>query len=78
MCESDVNVVHQGRGGYVEYEACRYSIGLEQEGHFCIFSPCAHRHGNMQAHLDRLKVFAALREPSWYVDNRSRKYTSFM
>lgn len=67
-----MNLVHQGRGGYLEIDGYRYPITLEQGGHFCIVFPAGHRHNKLQAHLDALTAMAANKQPCWYLENRSK------
>jgi hypothetical protein len=74
MTDSDINVTHQGRGGFVEYQGYKYGIEHINEGHFCISFPSGNSHKDLQAHLDFLTAFAESRNPKWYVENRSRKY----
>jgi hypothetical protein len=71
---ANIKVVHEGRGGYVEYQGYKYYIELVGAGHFCIGFPSGNRHKYMQQHLDLLKEYAQSREPAWYVENRCRKY----
>jgi len=70
----EINVVHQGRGGYVECEGKQYPIELFERGHFSISFPAGNRHARLQEHLDTLKAFAASRDPKWAIENRSKKY----
>ena len=67
-----MNVVHQGRGGYIEIDGCQYPIELLQGGHFCILFPNKQRHRNSQQHLDALAAFARAQQPAWSVENRSK------
>lgn len=70
----EVNVVHQGRGGYVECDGAKYSIESFSGGHFSIFFPDGNRHSRLQVHLNALKIFAAAQDPDWSVENMSKKY----
>ena len=72
MNDSELKIVYQGIGGYIEYGGYRYVIELIGDG-FCIYFPNGNRHGQMQEHLNVLKEFAESRGPEWYVENRTRK-----
>ena len=69
-----IHVVHQGRGGYVECEGSRYPIELVGAGHFVILFPAGNRHARLQEHLGALEQYAAAQDPTWSVENRSKKY----
>ena len=71
---NEIDVVHQGRSGYVEIDGYRYGIELFDGGHFSIAFPDGNRHSRLQTHLNSLTEFAANQDPPWTVDNRSRKY----
>jgi hypothetical protein len=62
-----MRIVHQGRGGYIELDGCRYAIEHIQAGHFCI-----HFHNSLfqkrHEHLAQLTEFAQAQEPKWYVE----------
>ena len=70
-----MKVIHLGRGGHIEHENSKYEIESVNDGHFCIHFPSGQRHKNLQKHLNELREFAESKEPKWYVENRSRKYT---
>ncbi|VAW67474.1 hypothetical protein MNBD_GAMMA10-1737 [hydrothermal vent metagenome] len=53
--KENINVIHQGRGGYVEYRGSRYSICMESNGSFSILFPDGNVKNNSQAQLAGLK-----------------------
>ncbi|NRR28660.1 hypothetical protein HSX11_00365 [Oxalobacteraceae bacterium] len=62
-----MQIVHEGRGGYVELAGHRFNIEHVDAGHFCISLP---RGVQVAPELmDALKVFAAAQDPSWYVED---------
>ncbi len=69
-----IKIVHQGRGGYLEFDGCRYGIEHVEGGSFAIFFPDGNRHGNLQDHLEKLHAFAEGNSPKWFVENRSKNY----
>ena len=69
-----IEIVHEGRSGHVELEGYRYRIEMFADGHFSISFPDGNRHNRLQAHLEQLTEFAALQDPEWAVENRSRNY----
>ena len=71
---SDIQVIHQGRSGYVELEGYRYGIEMFAGGHFSIAFPSGNRHGRLQFHLEQLTKFAAKQNPVWAVENSSRRF----
>ena len=74
MSVQEIEEVHEGRGGYIEYRGSRYDIDLVGPGHFSIHFPSGNKHNNLQEHLDVLKEFAENKKPKWHVGNNSRKY----
>lgn len=70
-----IKIVHEGRGGYVEYDGFRYTIDHVDQGCFCIHFPSGNRHKKLQAHFDALTAFAESREPKWYVGTRSKRFS---
>lgn len=50
----DIKTVHEGRGGYVEFEGVRYTIDHVAEGCFCIHFPAGKARKDRQRHYDVL------------------------
>lgn len=65
-------IVHEGRGGHVEIEGCRYPIEMFEGGRFCIHFPCGQRHPRRALHLAALKRLAQARQPAWWVEDARR------
>jgi hypothetical protein len=61
-----VKVIHQGRGGYVEYKNQKFSIEHVNEGHFCIHFQ--KNESQTSKCLAELKKFADSQVPKWYVE----------
>jgi hypothetical protein len=74
MNANRIKVVHQGRGGHVTLQGSNYEIEHANEGHFYIHFPSGNRHSRLQAHLDQLKEFASSQDPTWSVENHSKRY----
>lgn len=66
---TEIKVVHEGRGGYVEVEGCRYPIALEDGGRFTIFFS---GRGHQASHLPLLEQFCQAQNPPWAVEQRKR------
>lgn len=69
----EARIVHEGRGGHIEIEGCRYAIEAMQDGHFCIHFPNGQRHPRRALHLAALTQLAEAQEPSWRVENKCRR-----
>lgn len=67
-------IIHEGRGGHIEYDGYNYDIEHIDGGHFSIHFPSGNNHNNLQEHLDVLKELADSKEPKWYVENKSNNY----
>nr|WP_321440584.1 hypothetical protein [uncultured Hyphomonas sp.] len=62
-----ITVVHEGRGGYVEYQNVRYTIDHVGEGCFCIHFPDGKKHKDLKIHQRALTAYAESHDPKWYV-----------
>ena len=62
-----MRVIHEGRGGFIEEDDLRFQIEHIEAGHFCIHLPRGVR--LPPEIIEKLKAFAAARNPAWYVDN---------
>jgi hypothetical protein len=68
------NVVHQGRGGYVEIDGKQYAIEMFPGGQFCIHFPCGHHHSKLKDHLVALMTLAESKNPKWFIDSRTKLF----
>ena len=65
-------IVHEGRGGHVEIEGCRYAIEMLEGGRFCIHFPSGQRHPQRALHRAVLAQLAQARQPPWWVEDARR------
>ena len=67
MMIDKIKKVHQGRGGYLEYDGAQYIIEHVESGSFVIHFPSGNKHDQLQIHFCVLTRFAANQDPKWYV-----------
>ena len=72
--DSPIVIVHEGRGGYIEIDGYHYCIEHIGDGRFCIHFPSQNRHSKLQQHLDAMTHLALSQDPTWYVENRTKRY----
>ncbi len=70
--EASFEIVHEGRGGYVEIEGARYPIDHVSEGRFVIQFPAGNRHPRRDAHRAALAALVAHDPEKWALEDRSR------
>lgn len=63
----EIKTVHEGRGGYVEFEGIRYTIDHVAEGSFCIHFPRGKARKDRQRHFEALTAFAESKSPKWSI-----------
>jgi len=68
-----LTIVHEGRGGYIDIEGCRYPIEHIEGGRFCIHFPSGHRHARRDAHLLALQQRVLADPEKWAIEDRSKK-----
>ena len=69
--EASFEIVHEGRGGYVEIEGARYPIDHVAEGRFVIQFPAGNRHPRRDAHRAALAALVADDPEKWALEDRS-------
>jgi hypothetical protein len=67
-----LTVVHEGRGGFIDIDGCRYPIEHIEQGRFCIHFPAGQRHARRDAHLRRLQQHVLSEPDKWHLDNRGK------
>lgn len=68
----EVEIVHEGRGGYVEVDGRRYAIEHIEDGRFLIHYPSGHRTRMRAADLERLEALAKREPDRWSIERRDR------
>jgi hypothetical protein len=68
-----MRVVHEGRGGYVEFDDVRYPIEHVEGGCFAIHFPAGHRHAKVSAHRHALEALAQSDPAKWSLEDRSQR-----
>ena len=67
-----LTVVHEGRGGFIEIDSCRYPIEHIDQGRFCIHFPAGQRHARRDAHLRALQQHVLNEPDKWHLENSSK------
>jgi hypothetical protein len=67
-----LDIVHEGRGGFIAIDTCRYPIEHIEGGHFCIHFPAGQRHRHRDTHLLALESLVREEAPKWQFANRSK------
>ena len=68
-----LTIVHEGRGGYIDMDGCRYPIEHIEGGRFCIHFPSGQRHAHRDAHLLALQQRVLAEPEKWALEDRSTK-----
>jgi hypothetical protein len=63
-----LKIVHDGRGGYIEIDACRYAIEHIEGGRFVIHLPSRKR--APEEHRAALETFCASDPDTWRIERR--------
>jgi hypothetical protein len=68
-----MQIVHAGRGGYIEIGGRRYVIEHVGDGRFCIYYPSGHRHASREADRAELVSLVAREPETWSLVDRTRR-----
>lgn len=67
-----LDIVHEGRGGFIAIGTCRYPIEHIEDGRFCIHFPAGQRHRQRDMHLLALQKLLRDEAPKWQLEDRSK------
>jgi hypothetical protein len=65
---SDVRIIHEGRGGYIEIDGRRYPIELVEGGQFAIHFPRGRRARGLAEDRAQLDALVAREPEKWAIE----------
>lgn len=72
MTESEVTIVHEGRGGYVEVGGRRYALEHVEGGRFLIHFPSGNRTSARASDLEALEALCRAEPARWRIERHDR------